>query len=109
MIIRTGGIVAAEGNLRDVEDNGTATRIQQDLQHLLQHERVSALIPKRYVSKPASCDNALKRSTFLMITGIRCYKFMYGLFISMRNTLAYSAERVTTRNTHVAVQFPILT
>lgn len=78
MIIRTEGILAAEGNLRDVADNGTVTRIQ-DLQRLPQYERVfvSASIPKRCVSKPVSCDNALKCSTFLMITRIRYYKFMY--------------------------------
>jgi hypothetical protein len=54
MIIRTEGIVADEGTLLDVADNGTVSRIQQDLQRLSQYERVfvSAPIPKRCVSKP---------------------------------------------------------
>jgi hypothetical protein len=72
MIIRTEGIAGAEGNLWDVADNGTVTRLPQP-----EGVFVSASIPKRCVSNPASCDNALKCSTFLMITTIRYYKFMY--------------------------------
>jgi len=72
MTIRTQWIVAVDGTLLDVAGNGTFTRIQQDLQRLPQYECVfvSTSIPKRCVSKPASCDNALSCSTSLMITRI---------------------------------------
>jgi hypothetical protein len=39
MIIRTEGILAAEGPLRDVAGNGTVTRVQLGLQYLPQSER----------------------------------------------------------------------
>jgi hypothetical protein len=70
---------------------------------------VSASIPKRCVSKPASCDNALKCPTILIDHQNSLLLIHVCLYVLMRNTLAYSAERVTTRNTCVAVHFPILT